>query len=546
MPLLDPALGLLIRLRAKGWLRRARRAVATPKGAVLTVLGLVFFLPSILGIFFAPRKAISSPEAVLRFGPMMLLVYVLLTLISTSASDRILAFSPAEVNFLFAGPFRPRQILAYRVTIALLSCLASGLFMMVFFWVHAGSFLAGFMGLMLALVFVQMFAMAIGLAQGTVAAFAFNRRRKVTLVLLAALAIASLAPLGARLLTLPPLEILSAVEKSTAYRVATAPLRPFILAFAARRIFPDLVQWAAVAAAIDAALIAIVFALDAQYLETSAEVGAKYYERIERMRRSGGTALLRPTARAKSTLRMFPYWGGAGPVLWRQATTVRRDLLRLLLAAASLLPMAIVLLINGPAGPRNPAAAFGLQVFVLGFGLVLGMMVPFDFRADIDRMADLKTLPIRPTFLALGQILTPTLAVTFIQWIFIALFAWRGGARIDWTLGLALIAPSLNLLLVAIDNALFLWMPYRMPAGQAIDFQAMGRMMLAMLAKFASTGVVLGAAGVLGLAVYYVGGGLYGTFAAVWFVVTAMACLSVPVVGLLFARLDPSRDTPPA
>ena len=53
----------------------------------------------------------------------------------------------------------------------------------------------------------------------------------------------------------------------------------------------------------------------------------------------------------------------------------------------------------------------------------LTTLVPFDFRGDIDRMATLKSLPIAPWRLALGQLLTPTLVLAAMQWLAVAVCA---------------------------------------------------------------------------------------------------------------------------
>ena len=44
--------------------------------------------------------------------------------------------------------------------------------------------------------------------------------------------------------------------------------------------------------------------------------------------------------------------------------------------------------------------------------LFLTTMLPFDFRGDIDRLALLKTLPLPPWRLAIGQLLAPVLLMT--------------------------------------------------------------------------------------------------------------------------------------
>ncbi len=52
--------------------------------------------------------------------------------------------------------------------------------------------------------------------------------------------------------------------------------------------------------------------------------------------------------------------------------------------------------------------------------LLLTRMVAFDFRGDLDSMDWLKSLPLRPISITLGQLATPVLLLTAIQYIFLA------------------------------------------------------------------------------------------------------------------------------
>src|SRR5262249_56872892 len=99
---MDRALWLLLGLRLKGGLRRFGRSLRSVKGILLTLVGLVVFLPYVITAFFA-RQAHGGPErldGVRAVGPLMLLAYCVLTLIFSSG-ERAIYFSPAEVDFLF-------------------------------------------------------------------------------------------------------------------------------------------------------------------------------------------------------------------------------------------------------------------------------------------------------------------------------------------------------------------------------------------------------------------------------------------------------------
>ena len=80
---------------------------------------------------------------------------------------------------------------------------------------------------------------------------------------------------------------------------------------------------------------------------------------------------------------------------------------------------------NPPLGTASaPAGLAG--GFVLLTTVFLTAMLPFDFRGDVDRMAYLKTLPLPPWRLAVGQVVAPVLIVTLLQWLVLAVLYFSG------------------------------------------------------------------------------------------------------------------------
>ncbi len=73
---------------------------------------------------------------------------------------------------------------------------------------------------------------------------------------------------------------------------------------------------------IDGALVALIFALDARYLEAASDASARRFAKIQRMMAGGGG--IRTGARKVGRFGFrppeVPWWGGVGPNLWRQAT----------------------------------------------------------------------------------------------------------------------------------------------------------------------------------------------------------------------------------
>src|SRR5262249_12261831 len=156
-----------------------------------------------------------------------------------------------------------------------------------------------------------------------------------------------------------------------------------------------------------------VLTLDAQYLETAAAASAKIYAQMERMRRGGGVPSVSRPGKRRRSLPMPPWWGGVGPIAWRQATTALRNFARALVPARARAAMAGVSLFttrNAPGRTEEVTLSFaGLLVWLPIF---LTATTPFDFRGDVDRIEALKTLPISSARLAVGQLATPIALIT--------------------------------------------------------------------------------------------------------------------------------------
>ncbi|MGH7170392.1 MAG: hypothetical protein ACRELG_08965, partial [Gemmataceae bacterium] len=175
-------------------------------------------------------------------------------------------------------------------------------------------------------------------------------------------------------------------------------------------------------------------------------------------------------------------------------------------------------------------------------------ILPFDFRGDIDRLALLKTLPLPPWRLAIGQLLAPVLLMTALQCVGLAVVAWTSPPS-DWLLlaclACAAYVPPVNFLLFAMDNLLFLLFPTRLMAATPGDFQALGRNVLFLAAKATVLFLVCVAAGILGWLAYLASGeSLLMAALAAWPMVVLSAAALVPLVAWAFTIFDVGRDTP--
>lgn len=547
---MDPALLLLLKLRFWGFLRRAGRKMGTARGLLLTALGFSIFLPSIVGTLIAPvppRMAAGQVEGFRRIGPIFLLAYCLLTLLF-SPGDKAFAFSPAEVSFLFPAPFSRRKLLAYKIGGNIGLVFLSAIFMTFAFRQNSPIWFAGYLGLVLAFAFLQLFAMAVTLAGQAIGARASTRRRQLALGLIVALAGATVLSVGLNALQNFNLKTLMALEKAPAVRVALAPFRPFIRTISAERIWPDLFLWGGIGLAINALLIGVILSLDAQYLEAAAASSERLYAKLERMRKGGPSVSARNRNKKWKELPALPWWGGLGPILWRQLTTAGRDYARAMVPFVIAFTMAGLGIFLAGKEP-DPMAGGGGAVSLMFAGLILSLSVllspllGFDFRGDFERMEGLKTLPITSWRLALGQLATPVVLLTISQALALLILASATWPVQPAFWAIAAFAMPLNVVLLEIDNLMFLWFPSRPMAHTPGDIQAMGRVMLMMMAKMFVLAIAAGIASLFGFLAWLLAGWI-ATVAVAWLVLAGLAVLFVPVIAAAFRRFDVASETP--
>jgi hypothetical protein len=546
---MNGALWLLVGLQLRGWLRYLLRSLGSIKGALLALVGAMVFVPWLLTILFAPRQAGGGwfRDDLRESGPALLLLYCFMNVVFSSG-ERTIYFPPAEVNFLFPGPFGRRQLLAYKIVSTMIVGLPTAIFMTLALSPPQSWFLASFTGMLLIVLFMQLFSLSLNLIAVSVGARLYTRGRRLFAAAVALLIVAVLFQVGGPPAQWEPGEFFRQVQETAVWRAVAWPLRWFFITLAART-WVDLLTSAGAASLVNLALAGVVFALDAQFLEASATASARIYARMQRLRRGGmGSGEgLRRGGKVRVSLPMLPWLGGVGPLLWRQLTIALRGadrllLLLLILGTALLTPMLTslrdarenVLLIVGP-----------LAVWLT---LFLTTLLPFDFRGDIDRLAFLKTLPLSPWRLTLGQLLAPVLMMTLLQWIGLAVVVWVSPPR-DWLLegclACAAFVVPINLLLFALDNLLFLLFPTRLMANSPGDFQALGRNVLLMIAKGLTVMVAGGTAAGIGYLIYLLpGGNMAAAVVAAWLVVLVFAASLVPLVALAFVFFDVGRDTP--
>jgi Putative ABC exporter len=557
---MDSALWLLLWLRFRAWLRRLFRNAGTPRGALFLAAGFLFFA-LVVGpnVFFRIWQAedggfrTAYVKHTRDVGPLLLFAYCVLTVLVGSA-DQCVSFTPAEVQFLFPGPFSRRKLLAYKVIGNALLCCVYALFLTAFFFAYAARPLAAYPGLLLTLWFIQFFSMAVSLLISTVGARAFSPWRRLLLVPLVLAVWWGASRLGADAFTHGPGEVIARLRQNEVVQILLTPMGWFVETFTAEHAWPDFVLGAARCLGVDALLLLVVFLLDAQYLEAAAAASERAYARMQRVRSGGAVTAVVATGRPRFSLPSLPHWGGIGPLAWRQLTTAARSMRPVLIFL-----VIFALLVGGSwlalgAIDQGELRAGGWFIGSTVLGMTVAMLtglLTFDFRGDIDRIDVLKVLPLPAWRVALGQLLAPTLILSAVQLLVVGMVQALWGGVEPLLAGVAVFALPFNFLSIGLENLMFLWFPARPTPAAPGDFQMMGRQALMMVAKFAALLVVVVPAALAGISAGVLAAWLLDVepvppaLAVGCMVMTALAAGVVPLVAQAFARFDVARDTPP-
>jgi hypothetical protein len=225
--------------------------------------------------------------------------------------------------------------------------------------------------------------------------------------------------------------------------------------------------------------------------------------------------------------------------------------------------------IGGSVGLRQSSAGSG---WLMGVGMFAAMLMVWslligpqvlrhDFRQDLPLCDVLKLYPLRGWQVALGELLAPVVILTGIQWFLVILSAglWShakaGSATFAVGLGLgaALVLPVLNLILLVIPNAAVLLFPAWFQAGKegAQSIEATGQRLIFLLGQLLVFFIALIPAAALFVAVFFLvkiflldapALELVLASVAATLVLAAEAMGGVLLLGWLFERFDVSAE----
>ncbi len=239
--------------------------------------------------------------------------------------------------------------------------------------------------------------------------------------------------------------------------------------------------------------------------------------------------------------------GGMKAIVWYQALGAVHYRSTLVFALAIPTLLSCMPLMSSELGMAAALSVIGSMIFYSFLLLPPALML--DFRRDARRLAVWKSTPIRAVNLTIGHLSVPVALMSLFQLcvLLVAVF----GAGLSWKMLLAwpLLMP-MNVLIIGMENAIFLMHPYRRNqegievflrtiltfTGKGLLF-ALG---LALVLVWAWASLAFGKSSSSAVA----GPLLFGT--GLWIALVALAWKSIRLCACLFDRLDISQDLPAA
>jgi hypothetical protein len=442
-------------------LRRPRYAIGLLLG--LGYLWLVLGRPGATEVF-AARRVAGTGANLASLGMMLLAARWWLL----GGERTALAFSPAEVDFLFPAPLTRRQLIAYKLLRSQLPIVVSaGLWTVI---VGGGGGVPWALRALAAwsmLATLQMHHLGASLVRASAVeqGVAGARRNALSLALFAA---AALAMTWAVVASLPALrgaagiEVVREIGGVLRHPAAQAVLLPFRVILAPV-IAPTLGEWARAivpSLVLLAAHLVWVLGRDRAFEEAAAEESTRRAKRLAAMKERGSLAPVAGSARGRVPLP--PHGPPAVAIVWKNLVAQRRAF-RSAMAVRVLIGVVVGFVIG--AGQAGGDLLEFLGIFVASWAGILIVAGPAwvrnDLRLDLPRLEVLRAWPLRGAAIVAAEVAASTIALTIVQLAALAL-------------GLTILAlgpglPAMTPLALAIAGAGVVALPVVNAAGMSIQ-----------------------------------------------------------------------------
>jgi ABC-2 type transport system permease protein len=413
----------LIRCSVRNWARGLLRQLRNPRYAIAVLIGIGYLA---LVRFGQPEGGRGAPPsgAVMQGGSIFLALLVAKWWLF--GADRLaLAFSPAEIQFLFPAPVSRAALLGFKLVRAQKLILVNVLVWTLLLHRSGGALAAAAYGISLWVFFSTLFFHRLGTAlvrdSLTIRGRAGLRRAWPVvgvLLVLGAVVWLTLAHLEAQSPTTAPVDWWG----RAALLIETPPLRwllfPFtipLLPLGARQ--GDWLPRFLLALGVLAAHVVWIVRADRAFEEAAIDASARREALLERWRRHGATSARAPGG-TRRWIRLSPSGHPVLAIVWKNVTRLVRSVSAALVAfVVVVLTLAVVLSLTE--GGENPGLLAMIASLTLGWAGALAIVGPLwvriDIRGELDVLPLLRTWPLSGATLMTGEVLSSTIVLTALQ-----------------------------------------------------------------------------------------------------------------------------------
>lgn len=516
-------------------LRRPKKLV----GVLFWLLFVSLLLWSQAAVGQAGGMAGTSASSITAF-----LGFLLFASLVAGVMQRGLAFHPADLDFLFPGPFRRGELVLYRILSLYPITLLSTLFIMAFLGPHLGNPWLGFVGLQLCQLVSLHLQSISSIVASTVADRTFARLRGVVQVgflllvggglFLAFVTLADQGRIGsdfravfatdAARIVFYPAAAAGDLALATSLRAALVPM----LGLLASVLFT---LWVAVS-------------LQINFFQASLDTSQRYARFLARGKRGMVINVGQSGERVRAV--RLPRWflfRGAGALFWKNLLCAIRSL-RVLFFGLVLVGIFTVLALGMTREGFDDEGPMRSAMVGLGFGAFLPFMLnqylAFDFRRDFECLAALKLLPVSPFAAALAEVAVPTVLALAYQCLLVIMVCSLSAAPPLAGLAAVAIYPVLTLCMSTVNNIGFMMYPVRTVT--AAGRPNMGGVTVNALINIVVLLAAVVPATIAAIVAYTLSASLPLTLASGVAVQVLVDIALVWLLGFLFERFDVSRE----
>lgn len=560
--IIHPALLQLLRYQSCARFHKLLESFRSPRRQLVSVLAIIFAIiwlgQAIAGILF---RESANPERLATWIPLGFFAYTAWHLIKTISSKPIEPFewTPAELELLCGAPLRRKHLIVYRFTSILSSAILKSVCFTLLMLPDLTILVAGFLGMLTGLILVDLFRILIEQICHLFSRKGLNLARGIIYTGLAvwvgstfwtcfcaSSAEADLASPAAFLFAKRLGQ--SLIEQLTDYGTGLLlPFRASVGLILSTEFDLSLASNLLCSIGLVAILLTVVIVLDDRILKIRRQ---REFRIVCSQQRRAEVSTRSKTLPVNSTGRPFrvPFrLRGIGSIAWRQLLGAWHY--RTTLAVSLGVPTLLCCLPLLAAHEQLQMLLNIVAGLVFYSFLLLPSALMLDFRRDVHRLDVLKSLPINPMAVTLGQLATPITLCTMFQWI-VLIIASAIGSVSFWQASIAaILLIPVSVLIFAVENVLFMIAPYRRnQEGLAVFFRtiltftAKGMLFaigLSVTVAWAWFCRQIGANYVNG---QFFSGLLFGT--GIW-LLTSLAAASMTVwLAKMYREFDPSLNAP--